>query len=88
MTGANPATVARDLATLDEHLDHVDALIAGGVIGGAAVNAADFQIAPSVRVLYAFDDLRERVAAHESAAALALRLVPDYPDIPAALPIG
>ena len=85
---SNPATVARDLATLDEHLDHVDTLIAGGVIGGAAVNAADFQIAPSVRVLYAFDDLRERVAAHEPAAALALRLVPDYPDIPAALPVS
>ncbi len=85
---SNPTSVARDLATLDEHLDHVDELLASGVIGGPIANAADFQIAPSVRVLYAFADLRDRVRAHEPTTDLALRLVPDYPDIPAALPIS
>ncbi|WP_354701324.1 hypothetical protein DSM112329_01637 [Paraconexibacter sp. AEG42_29] len=79
------ASTVADLDALDRHLDHVDALIAAGTIGGAERNAADCQIAPSVRMLLAFADLHDRVAAHAPAAELALRLVPDYPDIPAAL---
>jgi len=46
-------------------------------------NAADFQIAPSLRMLAAFDSLRARVEAHEPAHGLAFRLVPEYPNIPA-----
>ena len=84
MVDASPARTAADRAGLDALLDHVDALIADGVIGdGAAPNAADFQIAPSVRMLAAFGSLRARVEAHAPAHALAFRLVPDYPDIPA-----
>lgn len=85
---ADAAGTTADLAGLDQLLDRVDTLIAEGVIGGEAVNAADCQIAPSVRLLLAFADLHDRVAAHAPAAALALRLVPDYPTIPAALPPG
>lgn len=80
------ASTTSDLAALDQHLDHVDTLIARGIIGGTDVNAADCQIAPSVRMLLAFADLHDRVAAHTPATDMALRLVPDYPDIPAALP--
>lgn len=84
MADASPARTAGDRAELDELLDRVDALIAKGVIGDAgAPNAADFQIAPSVRMLAAFDSLRARVEGHPAAHALAFRLVPDYPDIPA-----
>ena len=39
-------------------LDRIDAWITDGVIGGEEPNAADFQIAPSVRLLMSFDDLR------------------------------
>ncbi|MCW3039640.1 MAG: Glutathione S-transferase domain protein [Solirubrobacterales bacterium] len=83
---SSAGSTAADLAALDEHLGHVDGLIADGVIGGGEVNAADCQIAPTVRMLLAFADLRDRVEAHAPATALARRLVPDYPDIPAALP--
>lgn len=85
MVGSNAESTRADLAGLDDVLAHVDALIADGVIGGPELNAADCQIAPSVRMLLAFADLHDRVAAHEPATALALRLVPDYPGIPAAL---
>lgn len=80
--GADEPRTRQDLADLDLLLDHVDELIAAGTIGGAEVNAADCQIAPSVRILLAFADLRARVAAHAPAAGLALRLVPEYGDIP------
>jgi glutathione S-transferase len=38
------------LAALSEQLDHVDGLLAAGVIGGEQPNAGDFQIATSARV--------------------------------------
>ncbi|UTI65907.1 glutathione S-transferase N-terminal domain-containing protein [Paraconexibacter antarcticus] len=85
MVGSSAESTAADLASLDEILGHVDALIADGVIGGPDLNAADCQIAPAVRMLLAFADLHDRVAAHGPAAALALRLVPDYPGIPGVL---
>jgi glutathione S-transferase len=66
------------LAQLPAQLDHVDAAIADGVIGGAERNAADFQAAASVRLLLCFDDLRPRLEARP-AAALARRLCPEFP---------
>ncbi|HEY1597703.1 MAG TPA: glutathione S-transferase N-terminal domain-containing protein [Thermoleophilaceae bacterium] len=59
-------------------LDRVDALLAEGVIGGEQVNAADFQVATSVRLAMCFDQLRERIAARP-AGAHALRVCPDFP---------
>lgn len=85
---SSAVSTTADLAALDTLLGRVDTLIADGTIGGEQVNAADCQIAPSVRMLLAFEDLQDRVAAHAPAAALARRLVPDYPAIPAALPVG
>jgi glutathione S-transferase len=78
--------VKADLARLPELLDHVDELIARGVIGGAQPNAADFQIATSVRLLMVFDQLSPLIEGRP-AGDLALKVVPTYNGhIPAALP--
>ena len=66
------------LEALPGQLDRVDALLAEGVIGSELPNAADFQIAPSVRLMMTFDQLRPHIQARP-AGAHALRLVPDYP---------
>jgi glutathione S-transferase len=66
------------LEALPGQLDRVDALLAEGVIGSEHPNAADFQIAPSVRLMMTFDQLRPHIEARP-AGAHALRLVPDYP---------
>jgi glutathione S-transferase len=66
------------LAALPGQLDRVDALLAEGVIGGERPNAADFQVAPSVRLMLNFDQLREHIA-ERPAGRHALRLVPEYP---------
>ena len=50
--------VQADLAALPEKIDHVDELLAQGLIGGDQPNAADFQIATSVRLLLAYEDLK------------------------------
>jgi glutathione S-transferase len=78
--------VRSDLAALPGMLDRVDRLIAEGTIGADDVNAADCQIASSVRVLMAFEPLRPLVGGRP-AADLAARLFPDYPDpVPVSLP--
>jgi glutathione S-transferase len=66
------------LQALPAQLDRVDALLAEGVIGGEHRNAADFQIAPSVRLMMCFDQLRPHIESRP-AGAHALALVPDYP---------
>jgi glutathione S-transferase len=73
------------IALVPEVLDRVDELIGRGVIGGEAPNAADFQIATSVRALLTVQDLRP-VWEGRPAADLALRLVPEFGnDFPAGL---
>ena len=78
MHGVEEAAVRADLAHLPTHLDRVDRWIEEGVLGGEAPNAADLQIAPSLRLLLTLDDLREAIDARP-AGALARRLFPDYP---------
>ena len=87
IAGANDAQVRQDLDRLPGVLDEVDRLIARGVIGGGQLNAADFQIAPSIRMLLAMTDIAGLVA-DRPAATLARRVVASYPGIPAALPAG
>jgi glutathione S-transferase len=86
LAGGPPATqqALRDLPKL---LDHVDGLIERGVIGGETPNAADLQIAGSIRLLLTFADLRDAIDARP-AGRLARRVIPRYPgDVPAgALP--
>ncbi|HEY2714672.1 MAG TPA: glutathione S-transferase N-terminal domain-containing protein [Solirubrobacterales bacterium] len=66
------------LAALPALLDRVDAYIAAGTIGGAEPNAADFQIATSIGLALTLADLRPAIEGRP-AAALAARIVPDYP---------
>jgi len=70
--------VRRGLAALPAMLDKVDAWIAAGVLGGEQLNAADFQIAPSLGLAMTMDDLRPAIEGRP-AGALAKRVVPDYP---------
>ncbi len=73
------------LRALPATLDHIDALLAEGVIGGEQPNAADFQIAPSTRILVGFDDLAPLLDGRPCKAH-ALRFVPKYPQSPPMLP--
>lgn len=75
---ASPATAEADLAALPAQLDVIDAWIAEGVLGGERPNAADLQIAPSLRMLLTFADVRPLLAGRPC-EALARRLFPDYP---------
>jgi glutathione S-transferase len=65
------------IAQVPEVLDHVDELIAEGVIGGDQPNAADFQIATSVRALLTVRDL-DSVTQGRPGCELALRLIPEF----------
>ena len=69
--------VRADLAAVPDRIDRVDAFLAEGVIGAEQPNAADFQIATSVRLLLAYEDLKPYVEGR-SAADHARRIVPDY----------
>jgi glutathione S-transferase len=75
---ATDAQVKADIAALPGLLDHVDELLGGGVLGGAEPNAADYQIATSVRLLLCFDDLRASIEARP-AGPYALSLCPQFP---------
>jgi glutathione S-transferase len=86
LSDANDDGVRADLATLPATLDRVDGLITDATIGGEVVNAADCQIASTVRMLLAYEDLR-RILEDRPSAELAARLFPDYPGpIPLRLP--
>ena len=66
------------LEALPGQLDRVDALIEAGTLGAGRPNVVDFQVAPSVRLMLNFDQLREHIDARP-AGAHARRFVPDYP---------
>jgi glutathione S-transferase len=77
--------VRQAIAQVPEVLDHVDELISEGVIGGREPNAADFQIATSVRALLTILDLSP-VTAGRPAAEHAMRFLPRFPpDFPAGM---
>jgi glutathione S-transferase len=84
---AGDRSAKRDLAALPRLLDRVDELVSSVVLGGnGSPNAADFQIAPSVRLLLAFDDLRPAIE-RRPAGAHALRVIPRFDGrIPPAFP--
>jgi glutathione S-transferase len=85
----NEATheVARaNLAALDSMLARIDEWIAAGVLDGEELNAADFQIGASLRLLLTFQDLRPLIDGRP-ACRLARRTVPTYPgDAPPVFP--
>jgi glutathione S-transferase len=69
--------VRADLAAVPSRVEKVDELLSEGVIGSGQPNAADFQIATSVRLLLAYEDLRPYVEGRP-AADHARSIVPDY----------
>jgi glutathione S-transferase len=75
---AGDEQVRRDLTELPALLQKVDDWIAAGVLNGERLNAADFQIAPSIGLAMTLDDLRPAIE-DRPAGALAKRVVPDYP---------
>jgi glutathione S-transferase len=85
-SGATDEAVRADMANLHETLDRVDGLVADGTIGGDQPNAADFQVLSTIRALLTFEDTRDAVEQHPSAAA-ARRVFPDWAQPwPSALP--
>ena len=84
--GSTDERVRADLASLKDDLDRIDSWIAEGVIGGPEPNAADYQLAPSLRLLMSFDDLRPYIEGLPC-GDLAMRIVPDFPGrMPPVLP--
>jgi len=75
---ASDDNVRRDLAALPGLIDHVDELIAEGVIGSGEPNVADFQIATSVSLLLTLGDAAGYVEGRP-AERFARAIVPDQP---------
>jgi len=78
LAGGGEDEVRDAIASVPALLDHVDALIADGVIGGEQPNAADFQIVPSVRILLGMADTAPMVEGRPC-AEWAMRWLPDMP---------
>ena len=83
---ANDENVRHDLAALPGMLKRIDDWCEAGVLNDDELNAADFQIAPSVRLAMTLEDLRPQIA-RRPAGELAMRVVPEYPGhVPPILP--
>ncbi len=75
---ATDENVRRDLEALPGMLKRIDDWCEAGVLNGEQLNAADFQIAPSVRLAMTLEDLRPAIA-ERPAGQLAMRVCSDYP---------
>ena len=83
---ATDEAAREDLARLPAMLDRVEAWLEEGVLGGLAPNAAGFQVAPSVRILMALDDLRPFIE-QRPAGRFAAEVIPEPPGrVPAVFP--
>jgi len=73
---AGPGAEREVLAELPPMLDRIDAWIAGGILGGAQLNAADFMVAPSLALILYRPDVMPML---EGRPALGLvdRLLPE-----------
>jgi glutathione S-transferase len=84
--GADEAAVRADIAALAGHLAEVERLRSAGVIGCPEPNAADFQIAGTLRSLEQFADLAPYLEDHP-AVRWAATVVPPLPGpVPSVLP--
>lgn len=68
LNNTNDEVAKQTIASLPGLLDHVDGLIADGVLNGSEPNAADLQIAPTTRLLHAAADLRPLIAGRPAEA--------------------
>ena len=85
-SGADEATVRSDLAALGDHVAEIERLRSAGVIGGTQANAADYQIAASLRSLSGLADLAPYVEDHPT-FRWAGTVVPSLPGpVPSGLP--
>jgi glutathione S-transferase len=75
LNDVSDAGVRADLAALPAMLDQIDAWIVAGVLDGPQPNAADLQIAATLRLLWSMRDLRPLIAGRP-AKALATRWLP------------
>ncbi len=83
---ATDERVREDLAALPGMLQRIDDWIAEGVLGGGQPNAADLQLATSLRLLMTLDDVRPHIE-ERPAGKLALRFASEYPGrVPPILP--
>jgi glutathione S-transferase len=75
-----------DLERLPAMLDRVDEWVEDGVLGGLIPNAAGFQVAPSIRLLMALDDLRPALEGRPG-GRFAAKAIPEPPGhVPAVFP--
>lgn len=84
MNKASDGAARADVRAMPEHLDRIDRWILDATLGGAKQpNAADLQIASSVRLLSTIGDMRPLLEGRPG-NALALALFPDFPgEVPA-----
>jgi glutathione S-transferase len=88
LNDVDDAGVRADLARLPLLLDQVDQYIADGVLNGARPNAADLQIAPTIRLLNALEDVRPLIAGRPAEAFASRWFAPLTASVPAgALPV-
>ena len=78
MNGADDEAVRADLGALPGWLQRIDDWIAEGVLGAEPPNAADLQIAASLRLAMTLDDLRPAIESRP-AGQMTLRAIPDFP---------
>jgi hypothetical protein len=71
-----PDQLCADQGRVDEMLDHVDELIAAGVLNGEQLNCADLQIATSLALIEYRLDVRENLY-RRSARELMERALPE-----------
>jgi glutathione S-transferase len=83
---ATDENVRQDLAEVPGIVKRINKFIADGIIGGPEPNAADFQIAPSIRLLATLADARPALEG-TPALEMAERVVPQFPgSMPAVFP--
>ena len=76
--GATDENVRRAIAAFPGMLRRIDDWIEEGILGGEPPNAADLQIAPSLRLAMSLDDLRPAIE-ERPAGRLATRIVKHFP---------
>jgi glutathione S-transferase len=76
--GVRDAVIQTDLIALPAVLDRIDAWIEEGVLNGDQLNAADFQIAPSLQILLVAEDYAQAFRGRP-AEEFATRVAPPFP---------
>ncbi len=83
---ASDENVRADVAALPGLLERVDEMIAAGTLNGPELNAADFQIAPSLKLAMTLRDLRPAIEGRPAAELVARVDPPIVGECPPVLP--